>query len=277
MQKLEGNTPATAFFNYSNPPKKDSAFIVFDDGQPLRFLSPKDTSISHVYNYPGLFKVALKTRKQIISDTLNILVSTNGWQALASYYQQDFRSRYYPFPMELVSTNEGFHPSRKNLASIGIDTTKILVVQLDNYKVTQVNGDSFTLKTRLKNVNYWPAIRCYSAYIKLVGKNGLIMFKLTNQGCSGFGELTLSEKSEHGSNFDLSGLTLNIKDWNQIEIQNRQKNISLLINDIEVFEDSYQKSIGNIVGISIQFHGSGYVDYFELLDKTNNPIFNKDF
>lgn len=277
LLKVEGTNPATAFFKYANPDTEDSMFISFNDGHPLRYLLPESTSVSHVYNYPGLFHVNLQSSSHIISDTLKVLVPTNGWQAMASYYQQDYRDRYYPIPLQLAQIKAGFHLTRKILNSIGLDTTKILVISLDNYKKTQTNGDSFTLKTRLKNVNYWPAVRCYSAYIKLVGENGTILFKLTNEGCSGFGEFILSEKLGHGSNTDLSGLTLNIKNWNDIEIRNEQKNVSLLVNNEIVFRENYTKSIGNILGVSLQFHGSGYVEYLELSDIKKQLLFQQNF
>lgn len=277
VNKIDGNSPATVFFSYNLPEIKDSIFISFGDGYPLHLLSFNENAISHVYNYPGVFNVSLQTGEQIISDTVKVLVPTNGWQALASYYQQNYRQRFYPIPLELARGLEGFHPSCSNLSSIGMDTTQIVVLRLDNFKASHKNGDSFTLKTRIKNANYWPAIRCYSGFIKVIGENGSIIFKLTNKGCSGYGQFSLSEKSVHGSTADLSSLSLNMKSWNNVEINNVLKNVSLKINEQTVFQESYNKSIGNIVGVSLQFHGSGYVDYFELLDKNNEAIFYKHF
>ena len=199
------------------------------------------------------------------------------WQALAYYFQQDFRSRYYPVPLSIAMDTDGFHPSKKQLAGIGMDTTKIVVLRLDHFKETQKSGDTFSLRTRLKNINYWPAIRCYSAYIYVKGENGQLVFKITNEGCSGHAEYMLSEKHVLGTVADLTTLTLNIKEWNTVEVRNTNKQVSVSINQKSVFRDSYSKPIGNIVGVSLQFHGSGFVDFFELYDKENLPIFSKDF
>lgn len=277
LSKIEGTTPATAFFSYQVPNSNDSIFISYGDGHPLSNLSSQTKVVSHVYNYPGLFNATIQSRGQVISDTLKVLVPTNGWQALASYYNQGFKERYYPIPLEMARDDDGFHASGKNLTTIGIDTTKIIVLRLDNFKNTLINGDSFALKTRIKNVSYWPAIRCYSGYIKIIGDNGLIIFKLTNEGCSGFGEYRLSEKNGRGTTNDLTGLTVDIKQWNTIKIRNTNKFVELEINDKIAFKESYQQSIGNIMGVSLQFHGSGYVDYFKMYDGNMQSIFNKDF
>lgn len=277
LNKIDGANPATAFFNYQIPEIQDSLFISFGDEYPLQHLSATKNTISHYYRHPGIFDVSIKTRKQIVSDTLKLFIPTEGWQALAYYYQQEHTERYFPIPIELTTSDDGFHPTRKNLVSIGMDDTQIVVLRLDNFKKTGSNGDSFKLKTRIKNVNYWPAIRCYSGYIKVIGENGLILIKLTNEGCSQFGELTLSEKTAHGSSSDLTGLTLNIKEWNTVEIKNKEKKINLNINNQLVYQNDYTQSIGNIVGVSLQFHGSGYVDYFKIYDKENKPIFVKEF
>ena len=277
LQKIDGANPATAFFHYEIPETKDSLFVSFGDEHPLKYLSPKKQLISHYYRYPGIFDVNINTNRQVVSDTLKLFIPTNDWQALAYYLDKEYNDRYHPLPIDLATSDMGFHPTRKNLASIGMDTTQIIVLRLDNFKKTGLNGDTFHLKTRLKNVTHWPSVRCYSAYINIIGKNGSIKFKLTNNGCSRYGEYTLSEKRAHGSNADLSNFSLDIKSWNDIEINNINQHVQVNINAVSVFQKDYKKSIGEILGVSLQFHGNGYVDYFELLDKDDSPIFEHNF
>lgn len=277
LQKIDGNTPATAFFHYEIPETTDSLFISFGDESLPKHLPPTKELISHYYRGPGIFNVNIETKRQVVSDTLKLFIPTTDWQALAYYYMQDYTERYFPVPIEIATSDEGFHPTRKVLSNIGVDTTQIVVLRLDNFKKTGVNGDSFKLKTRLKNINYWPAIRCYSCYINVVGESGSIVIKLTNEGCSQYGELTLSEKKAHGSNTDLTNFSLNMKNWNDVEITNTNKHVQVMINSTTVFQEKYNNSIGEIWGTSLQFHGSGYVDSFVLWDKDNSPIFETSF
>lgn len=275
--KIEGSNPATAFFNLSFPESNDSVFIRFGDDYPPQYLLPNQKSITHFYGRPGLFHAFLQTRQQIISDTVNVLIETNDWQALAAYYHQEFNDRYYPIPLIMASGPHGFHPTKKTLFSVGMDTTRIVVLHLENFRRTGANADSFALKTRLKNVSFWPAIRCYSVYVDVLGSKNKIRFKLTNEGCSSFGEFVLSEKKGTGRTGDLSEFTIDIKKWTDVEIKNENRNVKVKINSNEVFDETYTQPLGEIVGVSLQFHGSGYVDYFELFDKNNQPVFEKHF
>ncbi len=277
LQKVDGANPATAIFHYEIPDTEDSLFISFGDGYPLKHLVAEKKLISHYYKYPGIFNITICTRKQVLSDTLKLFIGTDDWQTLAHYYQQNHNERYFPIPLEYATNAEEFHPTRKILANIGMDTTRIIVLRLDNFRQTGKNGDAFQLKTRLKNISYWPAVRCYSAYIHVVGRNGSIKIKLANEGCSQYGNVTLSEKTIQGIYADLSNFSLDIKNWNEIEIINNNKQVDIKINSTTIFHEAYNTSIGELMGVTLKFHGSGYVDYFILQDKGYSPIFEKQF
>ncbi|MGQ7870967.1 hypothetical protein [Sunxiuqinia sp. sy24] len=277
LSKIDGANPATVYFNYQIPKLKDSVYLSLGDGTPDEAIEANKNKKSHYYRYPGLFHASLKTKTRTISDTVSLFIPTKNWQALAYYYEEDENERYFPIPLNMATWEGVFHPTGRNLSSIGMDTTKILVVRLDNFRKTSTSGDSFRLKTRIKNVSYWPAIRCYSAYIRIYGENNSIQFKLTNKGCSQFGELKLSEKTALGSYHDLTNFSVDIKNWNEIEILNQNKQTSFHVNSKQIFAENYNESLGNIVGVSLLFHGSGYVEYFELYDAQKNLIFEKDF
>ena len=277
LSKIEGASPATVFFEYQIPTSKDSIFISFDDENPREYLDPNRQHISHYYRFPGLFRAKIQTKKKTISEHAPVFIPTKGWQALANYFEEGISERYFPIPMEMVTQGDYFHPTRKSLSSAGIDTSQIAVVRLDNYKKTEINGDTFFFRTRLKNINYWPIIRCYAAFIFIVGENNSIMFKFSNEGCSQFNEYRLSEKYIHGNYHDLSDFSIDMKEWHEIEIENIDKETSINIDDKKIFSESYLKSLGNILGVSLVFHGSGYVDYVEMYDSNEQKIFDKDF
>lgn len=277
LQKIEGVGPATAYFEYQVPKLNDSIILDYGILDLEDHIDPNSNHISQIYRYPGLFETKIKTRKKIISDTVPVFIPTNGWQALASYYEQPYTERYYPVPFEQTVSDGIFHPNKKFLSSIGMDTTQIIVLRIDNFQKTETNGDSFHLKSRLKNINFWPAIRCYSAFIRIVGEEGDILIKITNKGCSRWGEYRLSEVRHNGQFTDLSAFSVDMKNWNTIDIINKNKQVEVFIDGNSVFEGGYQKPIGNIVGLSVIFHGSGYVDFINLLDSERNSIFRTDF
>ncbi|GAF05041.1 hypothetical protein JCM21142_93764 [Saccharicrinis fermentans DSM 9555 = JCM 21142] len=75
-----------------------------------------------------------------------------------------------------------------------------------------------------------------------------------------------------GFQYDLTYLTLDRSKWQDIHILNQEKNVKLVMNRDTVLEVSYEKSIGQILGTSIEFHGSGSVDNI-LLKADGVPVF----
>ena len=62
-----------------------------------------------------------------------------------------------------------------------------------------------------------------------------------------------------------------------ITVTNKNKQVSVNLNDQLVFSDSYQQSIGEIIGTSMVFHGSGSVDYIYLTSGDGKTVMGTDF
>ncbi|WP_430933369.1 hypothetical protein [Saccharicrinis sp. 156] len=279
LVKTEGNCPTTAYFDLEIQETQDSVFIDFGDNSEFHQVNHQK-AISHFYAYPGQFEAKLRSRGEVIARSDKILVKTNGWQAFTYYYFGDYnaetRKRYYPVPLEKAVKSNVFHVSPKTISSLGIDTTEIISVRLDNYKKTGINGDLFTYKARLKTSSFWPAVRCYSTYVVVVGTSGEISFKFVGEGCSTYSSYGISEIKRTGLEEDLSSLVVNRNEWFDVEITNQSKNVQLLVNNKEVFAGEYKNSIGEIVGTTVEFHGSGSVDHVKLFVE-EECVFDKDF
>lgn len=277
LMKIEGEGPTTAYFNFTVPEYKDTVFLDFGDGSEWFPILKSDQSRSHFYHYPGYFSASLRTRHHVVSDTLKIFVPTKGWQSLTHYFDIDKIERYFPVPL-ISNTRQGvFHASRRNLSSLGIDSTEIVVVRLDNFKQTNVSGDSFDFKVRFKNGSFWPGVRCFSVHLSIIGTKGKIEHKFSGEGCSHYSYYTLGEKTISGTMDDLSMLSVDLHQWSDISILNDQKCVSVMKGDSLLYTDSYEQSIGNILGCTVLFHGSGSVDYIRLIDKNGNAWFNEEF
>lgn len=274
--KVEGTCPSTAFFEITKPKTDKRVMLNFgDDSHQVKVLDQKKQS--HFYAYPGYFNAVLQTLRGSISDTVKVLVPTNGWQAFTHYYNLDEAKRYYPIPLKNNQLNSTFHASPQSISSLGVDTTEMVVVRIDNYKKTQYDGDSFTYRSRFKNSSFWPAIRCFSVYLTIQGSQGKIEFKFVATGCSAYSNYILSEKQQRGADGDLSAFTMNQQEWLDVSIINNNKKVAVNLNDQLIFEESYQKSIGEIIGTSMIFHGSGSVDYIYLTSGNNEEVFASDF
>jgi|GEM_PF-752316 len=272
--KTEGENPKTAFFEYTTPNTTDSFKILFDEEYPAVYI-PNGTGVKSTYyfQYPGLFKVRMMHNYQAISDTISVFVPSNGWQASAYYFDQKYSERYFPIDLTKCFTSGTFHPTKKVLSASSLDTSRIAVVRLDNFKKTGVNGDNFTLNTTLKNPDQWSGIRCNSIFLYVQGSTGTIRFRFANPGCSYWIDYILSEKTITNKNKDLSDFTFNINYWQQFRFENQNKKVALYINNKLRFTDTYQKSIGEIVGVTVLFHGNGYLKNYSLIDNKEKELF----
>lgn len=149
-------------------------------------------------------------KDKVVSDTIPILVETKGWQALAYYFNQLYTTRLYPVPFRNKHQKDCFHPTSKELSAAGIDTSKIIVVRMDNFRPTGVDGDNFILHTAVKNTDQWSGVRCNSIFLHIVGRNGSVQMRFTNPGCSYWINCKLSEKTINRNDEDLSNFVFDI-------------------------------------------------------------------
>ncbi|MEM9984270.1 MAG: hypothetical protein AAF804_04180 [Bacteroidota bacterium] len=273
LERLEGTCPSTAFFNL----EIDSIpgyLLDFGDESPHRHLHPsKDAEVFHFYAYPGLFEPVLRYGKEIISEAKPVLVATNGWQAFSHRFKVEDPTdlRYYPLKVSESLEDGVFHPSKTQLAMMGLDTTEILVVRLDNYSHLGVSADNFVHQSKLKNGDFWPGVRCYSIIILIQGTMGKVEFKLVAEGCSGYAKVTLAD-STLKLHADLLPLALGVENWNTFEVVNTQGQVTLKANEDVLFSGSYSGTLGDLVGTSVIFHGSGSVDYVKLSAEGNEIL-----
>lgn len=273
LTRTEGFNPKSVFIEYDAPNSSDSIKLLFDPSFPAIPIEEGSYKTSYIYQYPGLFNIKMVKKGQVISNCIPILIETKGWQCLGSYYEQKYDDRYFPIIVKRNTEKGYFHTTSDDLQAAGMDTTKIAVIRLANFYSTKVNNDNFKLETLIKNDDHWSGTRCNSVFLEVVGRNGNIKFRFTKPGCSVWIWCRLSEKSKEGSTDDLSHFAFDLTQWQNIKIINRNKTVSVLINNQKQFEDTYTKSIGEIVGTSITFHGNGAVRNYKLTDNSNNTLF----
>ncbi|MBV5283588.1 MAG: hypothetical protein JZU53_14300 [Paludibacter sp.] len=274
LMKSDGINPKTVFFEYSTPNNTDSFHINFDENyHPIYIPNGKNKKTTYFFQYPGLYKVRMQKKNKVFSDSILVYVPTKGWQALGYYFDQKYSERYFPINIENCTRNGNFHPTKKDLNNSGMDTAKITVIRFDNFHETGVSGDTFTLETTLKNPDKWSGIRCNSIYLYVEGRKGTIRFRFANPGCSYWIDYRLSEKEIINQNEDLSNFTFSLSDWKKFRIENQNKHVNLFINNISRFSNTYQKSIGEIIGITVLFHGNGYLEDYKLTDAHGSTVF----
>ncbi|WNJ16572.1 hypothetical protein [Pontibacter sp. G13] len=264
LQSLEGTCPSTAFFRLALDSISGYRVTFDDESKPLAIPPVAEFSFPHFYAYPGYFTPKLWHDNRIVATGEPVLVETEGWQAFASLYKDsEPRTRFHPIRISDNVTDGEFFISKPHLSQAGLDTTKILVVQLDHYSPMHVSADEFVYQTRIKNDEFWPGLRCYSMHLRIQGTEGKVEFKLVGEGCSGFSEATIG-KHKVTDKVRLQSLALDVSEWNDIQISHLANRVELLVNDRLLFEGKTLESLGELIGTSLIFHGSGKVDFVKL-------------
>jgi hypothetical protein len=271
----EGETPTTAWFKVSAKPSRDSLFVDFGDQTPWKHLGSNDTLFSHLYVYPDRFDVTVRTRKQVVSDTISVVCKTNGWTVIG--FDDHNRIKAYPIPFYSCIDSGYFHPTNDLLNACGINTNKFFLSGLYNYKDFGISGDSFTLKSRLKSTIFWPEVQCKGLVIWIKCEHGAIKQHFNAPGCSYWLNPIYSEVDVKGQSENLSQFSVDFTRWRSITIENREKNLSIYVDNSQIYNVAYRRNLGDIIGISFNFLGSGYVDYCKLTDANGKDIINDTF
>lgn len=274
LVSIDGTVPATVYLRYHIPKAGDSFFLDFNDGFPKVPIESGEHQIARFYRYPGMFHVTIKHFDKIISDTLKVLVKTQGWSACASYFGQPYDERFYPITFS--THGRGFGLTSKEVFQQGLDTSKIVVIRLDNYFESDQNADNFEFSAILKRAEYWSVMTCYSVEIFIVGTQGRVAFKIVKTGCSKMAYYTISEKHISGTREYLPWFTYDLSDFKNIFLRNHNKKVDLIIENERIFSETYNKSLGKICGLSFIFNGNGVVKKCRLSSK-NGTILESSF
>lgn len=274
LTSAEGRIPKSVQFEYTTPNNTDSFSICYDGNFEAVYVpNGEKMKSSYYYQYPGLFRVRMWYKKQIVSPSIPVYVQTKGWEAYGNYSGQKQMERFFHFNLKKCLDNGTFSPTKKVISNVGLDTTRLTEITLNNYHPTGINGDNFKLKALLKNPDEWPGATCNSVYLIITGKKEYIQLHFANPGCSYWIHCRISEKRLDKRNENLKNFTFDLSKWQNFHVENKDKHIRIFVNNILRYTTSYTESIGEIMGVTIKFQGNGYLKEYSLSDLTGKEIF----
>lgn len=261
LKKTEGILPSTAVFDMQLPETNDSLFVNFGDKSSPVYVNKDQKVVTHNYLFSGVFRVTLLAMQTVVAET-TVSINSNRWIALC--YNDQLRSHYYEIPAIKASADSGFNLDNIQLHRMGLDTAQRIFTRLYNYTPVNYSEDEFVFETTFKNPPRKDGISCNSTQFQISGIKGMIRFKLSSPGCTSRVINFLSEKRYDGDKDDLSQFVVNQEEWNTIKIINKKKNVSLLVNGRLLFTGNYEKPLGEIKGLFIEFEGNGFVHSCDL-------------
>jgi hypothetical protein len=263
LTDTEGVLPATAFFGLQAPVGNDSLFIDFGDKSAVTYVVADQKTIAHNYLYPGVFIVKFRTRQDTISTT-RVLVRSNGWLGLGFNRPQDLPIHYYAFPAARTGPDSVYHVTNDELYKTGLDTTSPFFTRLCNFapveKSLVANSlDNFVFEAAFKNEAPGKRIYCRSSQFQITGIRNILRFKLVSPGCSYRILNVLSERNFRGSKVNLSQFVIDPDQWNTVKLIDKNKNVSLWVNNKLLFTGAYKISLGEVKGVFLEFEGNGFI------------------
>ncbi|PTR01176.1 hypothetical protein C8P68_101409 [Mucilaginibacter yixingensis] len=272
LERMEGILPATAFFDIRSSDTSDSLFVDFGDRSPIIYIKPGQKRCTHIYLFPGIFDVVLQTRKEMLN-TVKTYVHSDRWIGMGFHRQRDLQNHYYEFPAVKVGKDSLFHISNVQLQKVGLDTTTSNFTRLCNFTSVGAGADDFIFETSVKNNLLEKGIYCHSVQFNIHGQNGSIRFQLVNPGCSSHVWNIISEQTYQGAENNLSQFVIDLERWNTLRLVNRKKHVVLSVNGKQIYAGSYQKSLGELKGLSVEFEGTGFVKSCTLTTIDGKPLY----
>lgn len=272
LTDTEGHLPATAFFGLQAPAQNDSLFIDFGDKSEVIYVAPDQQSIAHNYVYPGVFPVKLRTRQDTVSTT-RVFVRSDGWLGLGFNRPQELPNHYYAAPAARTGADSLFHIANGELFKTGVDTIGPFFVRLCNFTPVAQDPDSFVFEATFKNEPQGKRIHCRGTQFQITGLRNILRFKLVSSGCSFRILNVVSEQNFRGNKINLSQFVINPDQWNTVKLINRDKHVSLRVNDKLLFTGAYKKSLGELKGVFLEFEGNGLIKACSLTTLDGKPLY----
>ncbi|GAA5039248.1 hypothetical protein GCM10011506_38210 [Marivirga lumbricoides] len=271
------NVPNTVIFNYNlNGIQADSFFIQQSWNKFRRErVSKSDTILTSTYYYPGAHQASLIANDKVIAQA-KVLIKTDEWIALARADMSDENPTY--IDVESHKPEGIFTVTEKQLQKYNLSLDPNLL--LCYYYVNSFKGldkDNFRLKVRVKSDSVM-SLACPKISIMILGTEDMHMIPLTFPGCIGSVNLKIADKLFKGKHTDLSSFGASVYNWNLVEITLINGEYKILLNGQEVYSIHTEQSIGEVIGLNINFTGSGSMGFVELSNsKTNKTVYFEDF
>jgi hypothetical protein len=243
--------------SYSGPiPRKDDLTVIsYLPGKMQYFYINRDgfgqTDVS--YNTPGLYPVKIFSNNLQLASA-SVLVESEGWLKF-------IRSGGKEIPVsEKRRSQIQTKISKEKVVKVGLDTTKRFYTVFKNFKTFGIEGEQFTFETDVFNTQstveprdelFTLKIRCENypvilQFAKWIPRNGFFVQ---------FSE-TIYDVPKRKR---LVEFLLTSPGWQKIKVTSEDFKIKVWLNGKPIYEESYTKPLGPILGLEYDFAGAGEI------------------
>lgn len=267
--------PNTVIFNYDvSNVKADSFFLQqsWNDLEKVR-LDPRGHVFSTIYYTPGFHRAKLIANDSIIKK-FRVHITTDGWFPLVRYQRNEVHPIY--IKQKDRPGDSVLHLSKADLVASEVNVERNFTLAFQNVREFNAHSDNFTLETRVKSDDL-KTVACPGVELTIMTEEHIYVLVLLSKGCESEVYVKMGETVHTGARHDLSVFGRDMLEWQNLKLQVVNKQATIFFDNKPVYNLSYKKDFGKIVGIVYTFLGTGAVDYVRLSDGNNKPVYADEF
>lgn len=234
-------------------------------------IKPGQTQATGIYWRPGYFRSKLLIDGQIVREH-DLYIKSDGWLGTIGY-EPVSKYLYEPDIM-----NEGLCLNEQALDEIRQRDEPITSTFHYVEEFPGLSGDNFQIDATISNVYNEKWAVCQYTAIYILGSKSAIIIPFAIKGCASDISVMLSENFMSGKENDHSMLGTDFNEPRDISISVVNQNVTVAIDQEQVYENQYTKVLGDFAGIRVVFEGAGRVHQFHIrnLEGVSYPVLDSE-
>lgn len=273
---IMSGVPNTVVFEYNvDDVEADSFFIQQSWDKSRRSRIYKNNYFhTELYYYPDYHVAKLIANDKVIKEH-DLYLNTDGWLPYVTY--GNFNDKPIYLKTESLTENNSLSVSLMDLQNNEIDLAKNWVVHFRNTGAfKRIDSDNYTFRIRIRTKK-GPFRSCPFFFVMINCRDASFEFPLVKKGCENTVWIKYSDFVLEGKQSDLSMSGCNLEIWQELVLENTDKNITVFLNDKKIYQHSYNRPGGIIAGFDLFSNSLFEIDYVLLYDKENQLVFEDYF
>ncbi|MCU0452013.1 MAG: hypothetical protein MUC97_19585 [Bernardetiaceae bacterium] len=254
--------PNTVVFEYDAAHSNaDSVFIQQDWDNSRRTRVDKFAKkFTSTYYSPGFFRAKLVLNDSVVCQH-GLLIGSGGWLGTID---QSPRPAYFKAAEIVANGITGISPEQVKAQQIDLTSGEVWTSLHQVGGQMRLPGDKFVMEADLRHTFTARNLVCQKSRIVLWGTDGVISIPLSIVGCVGELNLYLRDRQLSGKLHDFRRFGVDFQDWANVKCTVQNQRLQIMVNGQLAYKGDFKPGIGQVVGASFKFLGTGQVRNFTL-------------
>lgn len=257
----KSSLPNTVIFNYDVQSIDADSFFIQQSWDVNRrvAIDPDKHTLTDIYFEPGHHIAKLMANDKIIK-TIPIVIPTNGW----FHYVKDANFSAIPTYLSTINKLSTLNIKKEDLEKNGITFEKEKFIYKSNiFEKTGINSKNLDFSTKIK-VTKLRNDYCPFVVVEIHTQKNPFFLKASIAGCENEALANFGNGLVIGKTSNLSFLSLDVLNWNNIQVVVRNNTLQLLYNGKKVYSNTISEDNGEITGLSFISNGLVEIDYYKI-------------